>query len=125
MAKSKILIVDDDVNILLLYSDIFKNFEVEADRVKPSLSIRDQVVNRATMAYDLIIMDCKLKERDGTVTYGQDLIRELRDKGFSGYIFANSSLMDNNEEMIKSGADYVVGKLDFLKRINKLLVLGK
>jgi hypothetical protein len=68
-----------------------------------------------------IIMDGYVPMREGRRVWPpnttEDLVGEIRDKGFSGPIIATSSNLELREKLIEAGCDYQCDKLDVVSRL--------
>jgi len=106
-----ILIVDDQADLLRAMSGrIAKKLGIKTACVDPEcdISIRDQVFDAIeTDPPDMIIVDGNLgKSPTGEKQTGTEIIKELRSRGFKGYIVANSNDPILNWEMMDGGADF-------------------
>ena len=98
----RILVVDDEAGILKAIKRFLGKLEAEIVLVDPLQPIKEQVLSMAEReAYDLIIMDGLMPG-----IAGADLTGELRNRGFQGYIVANSSMPEEQTRMLRAGADF-------------------
>lgn len=103
MTIRTILIVEDNLEILGDFELAFRKFfGIEIVKVVPAWGeLTEKVLGAVENAQaDMIFMDGDL----GTLR-GKDLIIGLRERGFNGYIVANSASPNSSREMLKNGAD--------------------
>lgn len=68
MDKSKLLVVDDDVNQALLYEQELEDEGYEVDTVNSGIEALEKVKENP---YDLVILDIGMPEMDGLETLGR------------------------------------------------------
>lgn len=73
------------------------------DPEDPTRPIKAQTLGLAKHDVDLIVMDGEMPG-----PHGAELIRALRDQGFTGYITANSDQEKELEDMLAAGADFKI-----------------
>jgi CheY-like chemotaxis protein len=95
----RVLIVDDSDDILNLYTRLLEKAGFLVDRAADEPEAWRRFEDRRP---DLLIVDLYLKEWEGA-----GLIRRLRGRGYNGGVVAwsASSLRDDKERALKSGAD--------------------
>ncbi|MCX5750838.1 MAG: response regulator [Candidatus Saganbacteria bacterium] len=101
----KVLIVNDEPHKVKDQGDFFVSHSPAAEVVYMGGGERDFLETALKAAFDLILMDGDL-----TVAQGVLLIRELRQKGFQGFIAAGSSSEKENRAMRDNGADFTLGR---------------
>lgn len=66
--KRRILIIDDDLDILLLLADVFHHYGFEINtQSNPFLALKTFEEN--PKYYDLVVLDIRLDEMDGQIVY--------------------------------------------------------
>ena len=96
-----ILVVDDTMGVLKATKRLLSRLGIEITLIDPDLDIRGQVLQMAADAkYDLVIMDGQMPG-----ILGHQLTREIREKGYNGYIVANSSDLNEQDKIMAAGAD--------------------
>ncbi|MFA4844476.1 MAG: response regulator [Candidatus Margulisiibacteriota bacterium] len=99
-----ILLVDDDPNYLKSAQQLLRDYNVKVVAVDPGLPIREQGLKLvAEHNPELVVMDGQMFN-----TSGPELVKELRDLKYKGYIAANSASGKKNKEMMGVGADFVI-----------------
>jgi CheY-like chemotaxis protein len=99
-----VLIIDDEGSILRAVKRVLSKLSVDSLAVDPDQPIKAQVLDLLSKTnVDLIIMDGLMPGLKGA-----DLAKEIRAGGFSGYIAANSSMPDEQTNMLNSGADFTI-----------------
>jgi CheY-like chemotaxis protein len=115
-----ILVVDDNRPFLELVEEFSESDKLKAAVAvtDPGISIHNQVMSLVRVVpFDLIIMDGQMPEMNGA-----ELTQELRQMGFSGYIFANSDSEAHKKDIIMAGGDLALsGKTN---RLSKLFQKG-
>lgn len=103
----KVLIVNDQPYAVKKLGDLFLSRCPTIEVVYFSGSIWDNFLDKVLSGnFDLVLMDCDL----GTGDDGIRLARELRAKGFQGFIVASASGEKDNRSIIREGADFAVGR---------------
>jgi len=103
-----ILVVDDNIPFLELVNDfaIRDGLKVDLALTDPKLPFRDQVKKLIMVIdFDLIIMDGQMPDING-----DELTQELRQMGYSGYIFANTDSEAHRKDIMLAGADSALEK---------------
>ena len=97
-----ILVVDDDKQVLRITAKQLEKFGLQVITVNPDESIKNQALDIVVKEQiDLIFMDGQMPG-----TSGPEIITDLRKNSFSGYIAANTTLPDVQDEMLAAGADF-------------------
>lgn len=116
---SRVLVVDDEVEICLLVTQYFKKLGYEASFC---LSIAEAAEKIAVSAYDLLFVDLNL--RDGS---GYDLIKALHQSQSSTKIIVISAYDSERQKALQRGASFFLAKPftkksidDSLQKINFL-----
>lgn len=104
MEIKRILIVDDDAPLLHAIKRGLRDINAEILTFNPidcPAAIEETFFKLiAERSFDLIVMDGEMPG-----TSGVKLTRGLREKGYPGYIIANSSMPELSLEMLEAGAD--------------------
>jgi len=119
----RILVVDDDKDVLNMYNRLLTHHGFDVVCVDPLGSITKQVesmylhvkqpveaggmVELGITEWDLLIMDGDLGKNETNLT-GMALILRLRENGYKNWIFANSGTPDLQKAMLAVGADHAV-----------------
>ncbi len=115
--NKKVLIVEDDEELLSKYREWLEEDVpgVEVRRAKDQVDARANITRRGP--FDLIIMDGMVPNPDATKQTEEsrwtfDLIRWIRQQGFTGPIVGNSSERDFGPKMTDAGCDYFAHKFE-------------
>lgn len=103
-----VMIIDDRQNDILLIQLALKGLKLRIVALNTRNSTAEQIIAEAkNQGIDLIIMDGFMRDINSNYLFGDELTKELRKKGFHGYIIANSSLETKQKEMLAAGADFM------------------
>ncbi|GAB4030642.1 MAG: hypothetical protein Fur0012_06900 [Elusimicrobiota bacterium] len=117
----KIIVVDDDPNLGLLVSALFKNFNYEVVPLFTGAELADYVSRTKP---DLILLDLKLPDANGF-----ELCKKLRDNPYISdvpiIIISGVSEVDSRVDLIETGADDYISKpfdvRELRARVNRIL----
>lgn len=114
--KHRAFLVDDDSDTLAILSHLFETADVEVVTVKESARALDEFVCNSTSGgtFDLIALDIRMPHIDGN-----ELARQIREKGFKGPIIALTATATGGgrRESKESGFDYYFGKKELTKNV--------
>jgi len=119
--KKKILVIDDDVNVAILISALFKKFNYELTPLYSGKELMDYLKKSKP---DLILLDLKLPDINGL-----DLCKKIRENPYNSdipiVILSGVAELDARVDVIESGADdYITKPFDVRElraRINRTL----
>lgn len=118
---AKILVVDDEQDILEILKDLFKSEGHEVDTFENALHAIERLTQNS---FDLIISDIKMP-----VMNGVDFLKNCRSKvpnQYKNFVFITGFAEVSEKEAIELGADKFYSKPldleDFIKDINEMLV---
>ena len=110
MAKPKILIVDDDADVLMLIAAHFKKAGAEVTTTGDPLSACEQIISELKEAstFDMIITDIFMPGMNG-----YEFVKKIRDAGYKGGIvaFTCNATMEGKREGIEAGIDTYLNKV--------------
>lgn len=89
MGQPKVLIVDDDTDILMLLALNFEQAGADVTTLENPVLANDLAVSqiKAGKAFDMIVIDIRMPEMNG-----HQLAKSLRDEGYKGAIVAFTSV---------------------------------
>ncbi|SME98137.1 response regulator [Pseudobacteriovorax antillogorgiicola] len=109
--EQKVLVIDDDFDILLLICDILESHNYTCEAVSNPSEVLNMASEQLT-AFDLIFTDIKMPELDGF-----DLISILKDRGVEVPVIAVTGLPDEGQSLFETklsrrrcSPDYIVRK---------------
>ena len=116
---AKLLIVDDDENICLLYEEEFTDDGYDVEIAKNG---KECVEKLKSFSPDLIILDIRMPQMDGIEALGKIIAKE---KNIS--VILNSAYSSYKDDFRSWGADaYIVKSSDLTELKNKVVeILGK
>lgn len=110
---SKVLVVDDEVEICLLVTQYLRKLGYETSF---SLSIAEAMVKISTAAYDLLFIDLNLT--DGS---GYDLMKILQESKSSSKVIIISAYDSERQKALQKGAALFLAKPFTIKSIDESL----
>lgn len=114
--QHRAFIVDDDKDTLAIMAYLFESADVEVVKVNESAKALDEFVTNSMSGgnFDLIALDIRMPNIDGN-----ELARQIRDKGFKGPIIAltANATGGGRKQSKESGFDHYFGKKELTKNV--------
>ena len=109
MGKPKLLIVDDDPDVIMLIAFHFKKAGAEVTTIEDPLKACEQVISELQegSTFDMIVTDIFMPEMNG-----HEFAKKIRDAGYKGGIvaFTCNATMEGKREGTVAGIDTYLNK---------------
>lgn len=119
----RVLIVDDNADIRVLFSELFKSLGVQVESVSDGAGCMTAIDHSIEEAkpFDLIVLDVMMPGKKGT-----DVAKELRDRGYKGKIAVCTACASGvgRKESRTNGVDHYFDKAVVNRNLFSALLAG-